>query len=125
MLAEQTHQVYFAEYPGKKKDSTDWWAVCKIKARNRIDSPNILYQGNDTLLPILPSITNDLHNLGHGNGEIETHNIKNEIVEIDQEHNIENDEKIEESTFEFLEEEGDEQSDKNFEQYSSETDDSD
>ncbi|KAK4707330.1 hypothetical protein R3W88_033104 [Solanum pinnatisectum] len=118
VLAKQAQQVYFAEYPSKRKHSIDWWAVCKIKARNQIDSPNIPYQENDNLPPIIPNITDDLDSLRHENGELEIHEVENETNEIDQEHDInaiESNEEIEESDFELFEDEGDEQSDENFE----------
>ncbi|KAK6784233.1 hypothetical protein RDI58_017687 [Solanum bulbocastanum] len=118
VLAKQAQQVYFAEYPSKRKDSIDWWAVCKIKARNQIDSPNISYQEDDNLPPIIPNITDDLDSLRHENGELEIHEVENETDDIDQEHDInaiESDEEIEESDCELSEDEGDEQSDENFE----------
>ncbi|KAK6793959.1 hypothetical protein RDI58_007412 [Solanum bulbocastanum] len=112
VLAEQAQQVYFAKYPSKRKDSIDWWAVCKIKARNQIDSPNIPYQEDANLPPIIPNITDDLDSLRHENGKLEIHEVKNETDEIDQEHDInaiESDEEIEEFDFELSEDEGDEQ----------------
>ncbi|KAH0641021.1 hypothetical protein KY290_036346 [Solanum tuberosum] len=99
------------EYPSKNKDSIDWWVVCKIKARNQIDSPNIPYQEDDNLPPIIPNITDDLDSLRHENGELEIHEVENESDEIDREHDInamESDEEIEESDFELSEDEGDE-----------------
>lgn len=34
ILAEQAQQVYFTKYPtSKNKERSDWWAVCKVKAR--------------------------------------------------------------------------------------------
>ncbi|KAH0632947.1 hypothetical protein KY284_035733 [Solanum tuberosum] len=106
-----SQHVYFAEYPSKNKDSIDWWVVCKIKARNQIDSPNIPYQEDDNLPPIIPNITDDLDSLRHENGELEIHEVENESDEIDREHDInaiESDEEIEESDFELSEDEGDE-----------------
>ena len=37
ILAQQAIQVYYALYPSLKRDKTDWWAVCKTKARKKID----------------------------------------------------------------------------------------
>ena len=36
VLVQQAMQVYYASYPSLKRDKTDWWAVCKIKARRKI-----------------------------------------------------------------------------------------
>ena len=36
VLAQQAIQVCYASYPSLKRDKTDWWAVCKIKAWRKI-----------------------------------------------------------------------------------------
>ncbi|KAJ7946999.1 Transposon, En/Spm-like protein [Quillaja saponaria] len=41
ILAAQAHQVYYANYPSKKRN--DWWAVCNMAARN-----NFNFQSSDT-----------------------------------------------------------------------------
>ncbi|XVE92707.1 hypothetical protein REPUB_Repub01dG0122800 [Reevesia pubescens] len=41
VLAQQCQQVYYTTYPSKRKERHDWWAVGKIKARNRFDLPLI------------------------------------------------------------------------------------
>ena len=37
IFAEQASQVYFISYPSLRRDSTDWLAVCKIKARSVVE----------------------------------------------------------------------------------------
>lgn len=37
VLAQQAIQVYYTRYPGAKRDRTEWWAVCKTKARSTIE----------------------------------------------------------------------------------------
>ena len=37
VLAQQASQVYYASYPSLKRDKADWWAVCKTKARRKIE----------------------------------------------------------------------------------------
>jgi hypothetical protein len=39
VLAQQAQQVYFATYQGTKRPKSDWMVVCKIKARQMIDTP--------------------------------------------------------------------------------------
>ncbi|KAF7821626.1 pheromone-processing carboxypeptidase KEX1-like [Senna tora] len=36
VLAQESQQVYFAEYASKKRDRADWLVVCKIKSRSGI-----------------------------------------------------------------------------------------
>jgi len=39
ILGEQAQQVYFTKYPtSKNKERSDWWAVCKVKARLYTDA---------------------------------------------------------------------------------------
>ncbi|KAF7826409.1 pheromone-processing carboxypeptidase KEX1-like [Senna tora] len=47
VLAQQSQQVYFAEYASKKRDVTDWLVVCKIKSRSAINSPELAYQEDE------------------------------------------------------------------------------
>ncbi|KAK4383731.1 hypothetical protein Sango_2748900 [Sesamum angolense] len=37
ILAQQSIQVYFTEYPSMKRDKADWMVVRKIKARRVVD----------------------------------------------------------------------------------------
>ncbi|XP_074557058.1 uncharacterized protein LOC141813050 [Curcuma longa] len=37
VLAQQAIQVFYASYPSLKRDKIDWWAVCKTKARSKIE----------------------------------------------------------------------------------------
>lgn len=69
ILASQAEQVYFAEYPMKRKDRADWMAVCKIRARSMIDSPNLAYQEDDVSIPIEPVMNDDLQFLSTGDVE--------------------------------------------------------
>ena len=39
VLAMQAAQVYYVPYPSLKRDKSDWWAVCKIKARSVVEMP--------------------------------------------------------------------------------------
>ncbi|XP_049392822.1 uncharacterized protein LOC125857182 [Solanum stenotomum] len=39
VLAMQATQVYYATYPSLRRDKSDWWAVCKTKARCIVDMP--------------------------------------------------------------------------------------
>ncbi|KAF7802763.1 pheromone-processing carboxypeptidase KEX1-like [Senna tora] len=47
VLAQQSQQVYFAEYASKKRDRADWLVVCKIKSRSVINAPEIAYQEDE------------------------------------------------------------------------------
>ncbi|KAF7807716.1 pheromone-processing carboxypeptidase KEX1-like [Senna tora] len=47
VLAQQSQQVYFAEYASKKRDRADWLAVCKIKSRSAINAPELAYQEDE------------------------------------------------------------------------------
>ncbi|KAF7832329.1 pheromone-processing carboxypeptidase KEX1-like [Senna tora] len=47
VLAQQSQQVYFAEYASKKRDRADWLVVCKIKSRSAINAPEIAYQEDE------------------------------------------------------------------------------
>ena len=37
VLAQQTIQICYASYLSLKYDKADWWAVCKIKVRRKIE----------------------------------------------------------------------------------------
>ncbi|XP_049388507.1 uncharacterized protein LOC125852871 [Solanum stenotomum] len=39
VLAMQAAQVYYASYPSLRRDKSDWWAVCKTKARGIVVMP--------------------------------------------------------------------------------------
>ena len=41
ILAMQADQVYYIPYPSLRRDVSDWWAVCKIKARSIVDVPQL------------------------------------------------------------------------------------
>ncbi|XP_057997037.1 uncharacterized protein LOC110662811 [Hevea brasiliensis] len=125
VLAAQSQQVYFLEYPSKKKERVDWWAVCKVKARSRIDCPNVPYQENDCYIASVPIITDDLESLCHENGKVEEHEIEEEIPEnegADEIDRHENEEELDESDFDSSGDEEDEQSDDNIEYNDSEDD---
>ncbi|KAF7821595.1 pheromone-processing carboxypeptidase KEX1-like [Senna tora] len=47
VLAQQSQQVYFAEYASKKRDRADWLVVCKIKSRSVINAPELAYQEDE------------------------------------------------------------------------------
>ncbi|KAF7827326.1 uncharacterized protein G2W53_018490 [Senna tora] len=47
VLAQQSQQVYFAEYASKKRDRADWLVVCKIKSRSAINAPELAYQEDE------------------------------------------------------------------------------
>ncbi|KAF7841710.1 pheromone-processing carboxypeptidase KEX1-like [Senna tora] len=47
VLAQQSQQVYFAEYASKKRDRADWLVVCKIKSRSAINAPDLAYQEDE------------------------------------------------------------------------------
>ena len=62
-------------------------------------------------------MNDDIESLRHENGELEIYDVVNESTKIDQGHDInaiEIYEETEESNFEFSEDEGEEQSDENF-----------
>lgn len=42
VLAEQAQQVYYTTFPGRKRSRSEWWAVCKTKARSTY---NIISEG--------------------------------------------------------------------------------
>ena len=92
--------------------------VCKIKGRSRIHSPNVAYQEDEVLVTSIPITNDELGCLRHENGEIEEHNVEEELAENDNEEEVprhENCEVIEESDFESSEDEEEEQSDENVE----------
>ena len=37
ILEQQAVQVFYAKYPGAKRDRADWWAVCKTVPRYKIE----------------------------------------------------------------------------------------
>ncbi|KAL3503865.1 hypothetical protein ACH5RR_033706 [Cinchona calisaya] len=37
ILAQQAVQVYYAQYPSLKQDRADWLAVCKTRARSKVE----------------------------------------------------------------------------------------
>ncbi|KAF7832618.1 pheromone-processing carboxypeptidase KEX1-like [Senna tora] len=47
VLAQQSQQVYFAEYASKKRDRADWLVVCKIKSRTTVNAPELAYQEDE------------------------------------------------------------------------------
>ncbi|KAF7801033.1 uncharacterized protein G2W53_044445 [Senna tora] len=47
VLAQQSQQVYFAEYASKKRNRADWLVVCKIKSRSAINAPELAYQEDE------------------------------------------------------------------------------
>ena len=118
VLAKQSQQVYFSKYLSKKKDKADWWAVCKIKARSIIHSPNVAYQEDEVSLACLPIVNDDLGCLCHENHEVEEHDIDEELAENEEPGH----ENIEESDFESSEDDEHEQSDGNIEYNDSEDD---
>lgn len=46
ILAQQAIQVFYAPYPSLRRDKNEWWAVCKTKARKKIEErwQDIAYQ---------------------------------------------------------------------------------
>ena len=54
ILAQQGIQVYYASYPSLKRDKTDWQAVCKTKARKKIEEHwvDIAYQQEEVTTTI-------------------------------------------------------------------------
>ena len=66
ILAQQVVQVYYADYPGAKRDRVDWWAVCKTKPRGAIEelwSYTVpAYQSDDTPIPehVIEPIVEDI-----------------------------------------------------------------
>lgn len=69
LLASQAEQVYFAEYPVKRRDKADWRAICKIKARNVIELPDLAYQEDEMCNPVEPMINDELNCLRDGEEE--------------------------------------------------------
>lgn len=55
ILAQQAIQVYYADFPGAKRDRADWWAVCKTKPRGAIEElwsyTEPAFQSDETLAP--------------------------------------------------------------------------
>ncbi|XP_042465617.1 uncharacterized protein LOC122048075 [Zingiber officinale] len=51
VLAQQAIQVFYASYPSLKRDKMDWWAVCKTKARKKIEEhwEDIAYQQEEVV----------------------------------------------------------------------------
>ncbi|KAF7810646.1 TdcA1-ORF2 protein [Senna tora] len=118
ILASQSQQVYFAEYPTKKKNRADWRVICKIEARNIIKSPNLAYQEDEMSVVVEPIIDDELQCLGAIDVEDEEHLIVDDEVngqdievvgqdieeldfesqaeDIEEDVNIEDDEDIEE-----------------------------
>lgn len=71
ILAQEAIQVYYATYPGARRDRANWQAVCKIKARSTIDQRWIdkedAYQPEE--LVSAPIIDEDIiENLGDPSG---------------------------------------------------------
>lgn len=96
ILASQSQQVYFAEYPvekedkakkGKvkkvkaKKDKGDWRAVCKIEARSIIHSPDLPYQEDEMPIVVEPTINDELQCLTVIDGEDEDQEIVDDEVD--------------------------------------------
>ncbi|KAF7810633.1 TdcA1-ORF2 protein [Senna tora] len=80
ILASQSQQVYFAEYPTKKKNRADWRVICKIEARNIIKSPNLAYQEDEMSVVVEPIIDDELQCLGAIDVEDEEHLIVDDEV---------------------------------------------
>lgn len=67
VLASQAQQVYYAEYPVKRRDKADWRAICKINARSIIDLPNLAYQ-EDEMCIVEPVMDDEPHRLSSRDG---------------------------------------------------------
>ncbi|XP_057779781.1 uncharacterized protein LOC130998378 [Salvia miltiorrhiza] len=67
VLADQAIQVYYCTYPSLRSDRKDWWEVCKIKARSKVEVPNAVeetvvnqpFQEDDLMTPTNPDIDDD------------------------------------------------------------------
>ncbi|OIT29979.1 hypothetical protein A4A49_45104 [Nicotiana attenuata] len=48
VLEMQAAQVYYTTYPSLRRDKSEWWAVCKVKARGLVDMPPSSSQSTPT-----------------------------------------------------------------------------
>ena len=60
VLANQATQVYYCSYPSMNQVKKDWWEVCKVKARSKVELPNPTtstieppFQEDEMLVPLL------------------------------------------------------------------------
>ncbi|XP_054813974.1 uncharacterized protein LOC129314536 [Prosopis cineraria] len=124
ILAEQSQQVYFAEYASRKKERADWWVVYKVKAGSMIDSPDLVYQEDEVFELIEPDVNDRLDHLSveieHEEELVDVQDLNCEIID-DQRHLSCGD--TEESEFETQEEDSEEESDENI-QYEEEDEES-
>nr|GMD88460.1 uncharacterized protein LOC109179592 [Ipomoea batatas] len=101
VLAVQACQVYYCTYPSLRRDKLDWWAVCKIKARSKVEVPESSISSEESLVPTpfqeeitenqdLMQIDKDPSHLNDPNGG---------VIELDGEHGDNEDElELEEET---------------------------
>ena len=94
LMAVQATQVYYCTYPSLSRDKSDWWAVCKIKARSNIEVPTSqqssenlaiapAFQEDDINNIELVHVDEDLENLCDSNGG---------LIEIEDDHDQSEDE---------------------------------
>nr|GMD61463.1 uncharacterized protein LOC109179592 [Ipomoea batatas] len=101
VLAVQACQVYYCTYPSLRRDKLDWWAVCEIKARSKVEVPESSISSEESLVPTpfqeeitenqdLMQIDKDPSHLNDPNGG---------VIELDGEHGDNEDElELEEET---------------------------
>ncbi|KAL3519899.1 hypothetical protein ACH5RR_018048 [Cinchona calisaya] len=75
--AQQAVQVNYVPYPSLKRDRADWLAVCKTRARSKVEEhwKDMAYQRDQVVVPIEPEL-HDILTLQDPSGEVPTSQIK-------------------------------------------------
>ena len=88
IMAVQATQVYYCTYPSLSRDKSDWWAICKIKARSNIEVPTS--QLNSANLAIAPAFQeDDINNIEHMHVDEDPKNLCDSnggLIEIEDDH---------------------------------------
>ena len=112
ILAEQSQQVYFAEYASKKKERLDWRVVYKIRARRMVDSHDLPYQDDEVSARSPGDIDDELNHLraeDEPDEEIVIHDEEEVACKDTEEPEFES----EESDFESKEEDSEDENEEN------------
>lgn len=87
VLAIQATQVFYSSYPSLNRTGSDWLAVCKIKARSKIELPQMIQDSEHSVMsePFQEETTNVQDSVEDGEDPTNLHDLDSGLIELEDE----------------------------------------